>query len=291
MPKDIRMRTSIDELLKPGSTIDRHVEHAVFSSLKVECGIYKTTISGRLRDLDEACVAAWTPTSVIREIMDVGVSSGTTALEWLQVLQKAGHQPKMTATDISLRARLLEPWPKYKVLVSPGGLPLQHLLFGLPIRPWRRRLDYFSQNWIVIAAANLMFKIAVKSGAVAHAERDAVDIMLIAPQATANAVISFEDDDVFAPNKPEYKRRYDAVRAANLLTPGHFSLDLLRVGVANLKERLAGPGSLLIIARTHREEGGHLNHGTIFRLDGNHRLQIARRLHQGSEIEQLVLST
>lgn len=284
------MGNSISRLLTPGAVLDPRSESALFSSLRMENGIFKTTVAGRLREMDQAMIAAWPPGAPMREILDVGVSSGTTSLEWLQALQKAGFVPQLTATDLSLKGRLLAPWPGYKVLLDGGGRPLQHLLLRMPVRPWRRRLDYVTQNWLIVGLANAVFLVAKRSGAIARGQDKGVDVLLVAPQAAANASISFEEDDLLAANPPAYVGRFDAIRAANLLLPGSFGPDLLRRGVANLKERLVGPGALLVVARTLSEAAGEVNHGTVFMLGGDRRFQVSRRVGNGSELEELVLS-
>jgi hypothetical protein len=56
--------------------------------------------------------------------------------------------------------------------------------------------------------------------------------------------------------------------------------------LANLRERLRD-GGRLIVCRT-KPDG--INHGTVFGLDSQRRLQVLARLNQGSEIEAIALS-
>ena len=90
-------------------------------------------------------------------------------------------------------------------------------------------------------------------------------------------------------NPTQYLRRFDVIRAANILNRCYFNRDQLRCAVANLKERLSGPGSRLIVNRTLTEDGS--NHATMFRLTEARHFDAEVRLGQGSEIEDVVLDT
>lgn len=278
---------SVDRLAPGAVALDPRSERVLFSSIRMAGGIFKTTAVGRLVDVDAATIAACPPGRRLAEILDVGVSSGTTSLEWLEALNAAGHHPRLLATDLSLKASLLAPWPGYRVLVDETGAPLQHLIRGVAVRPWRRRLDYVTQNWIVVALANTLFARAVASGAMARAKADAATLFLVTPRVAAHPAITLEENDVFAPPPPAHLARFDAVRAANLLMPGVFGEERIRAAVAHLKRRLAGPGALFIVTRT---DGAGVNHATIFRLDATSRFEVAARVGAGSEIEAMILT-
>ena len=265
-------------------------ERRLFSRLRLAAGIRKTTVAGRLAEVDDAMVGLCEAGTRLCEILDVGASSGTTSLEWLQRLEAAGHAPQLTATDLSLRARLLTPWRGYRVLVGRDGQPLQHELLGRPVRTWKRRLDYLTQGWLIVALGNWLFARAASGGALARAERESSELLLVSPAVAAHPRIELVEEDIFAPNPPAFKRRFQAVRAANLLLPDVFDGERLRRATANLKERLAGPGALLIIARSPPPgaEGG--TDATIFELGRDDRLRIVRTIGKGSELTGMVLA-
>lgn len=278
---------TLGQLSGGAGALGKRQERALFSAIRMTGGIFKTTVAGRLRDVDAAMAALVPGGRELREILDVGVSSGTTSLEWLEALTAAGCEPRLTATDLSLKAYLIEPWPGYRVLLDGAGKPLRHLVRGVAIRPWRRRLDYVTQNWLVVGLANALFARATTRGAVSRAMPGAATVFLVEPQVAAHPAITLEEDDVFGANPPAHVGRYDAVRVANLLLPGVFGEARVRVGIANLKARLAGPGALFVVART-RDDGA--NHATIFTVDDDGQFAVRQRVGDGSEIEALILS-
>ena len=99
--------------------------------------------------------------------------------------------------------------------------------------------------------------------------------------------IVWAQDDLLAPNPEQFLRRFDAIRAANVLNRDYFGADDLRRAVSNLKARLSGPKACLIVNRTWKDGS---NHATLFKLHGDDRFRIEARLGQGSEIEDIVLS-
>lgn len=278
---------SVASMAANPARLDARAERRLFASLRMAGGIFKTTEPGRLRDVDAATIAALFSHRPLREILDVGASSGTTSLEWLHALRAAGASPRLTATDLSIHAALLAPWPGYRVLVDGTDRPLRHLIAGVAIRPWCRRLDYVTQNWLVVALANALFHHAERTGALADARATARPVLLVAPRVAADPHITLEEEDVFAAPPAMHLARFDIVRAANLLLPSVFDEAKLRAGIAGLKARLAGPGALLVIARTLPRGG---NHATIFAMGADARLAVRSRVGNGSEIEALVLS-
>jgi hypothetical protein len=74
---------------------------------------------------------------------------------------------------------------------------------------------------------------------------------------------------------------------ANLLNRGYFDEAQLRRAVDNLKDRLMGAGSFLIVNRTHADGS---NNGTIFQLSEANKFEIVARMRDGTEIEDIVLS-
>jgi len=102
-----------------------------------------------------------------------------------------------------------------------------------------------------------------------------------------NKDIELLDDDITQPTPPQLRGRFEVIRAANILNRGYFSIHQLREAVRNLRDRLAGPGTFLIIVRT--DETGS-NHGSVLRLGHTGSFEVLTRVGRGSEIEDIVLS-
>jgi len=255
-------------------------EARFFASLRLANGTFKTTADHRMDDLNEFILSRWHDTGFQpREIMDVGVSSGIATAEWLESLSTARFQVRMTATDLALWANIVPLRFGVNVLEASGHI-LQYVVFGMPIRPWRRRLDYLTGYALIIALANGIVTALRPRG-------DPKKFLLVSTRALRHDAIEWVEDDVLAPNPAQFVQRYDAIRAANILNRGYFSTDQLTRAVANLKERLAGPGSRLIVNRTLSDSA---NHATMFRLNDANRFEAEARLGQGSEIEEIISS-
>jgi hypothetical protein len=250
-----------------------------FASLRLSNGTFKTTDDHRMDDLNEFVVARWRSTAFRpTEIMDIGVSSGISTGEWLEALLLAGFQPHMTGTDLALWGRIVFLRPGVSVLAS-GDSTLQYVIFGMPVRPWRRRLDYFTGSALIsMLANNLIGRRMLGSG---------TPILLLSRRVSRRSEIEWLEDDIFSANPIGFIRRFDSIRAANVLNRGYFTDKQLEHAVVNLKERLAGPNARLIVNRT-RKDGS--NHATIFRLTDANRFEPDGRLGQGSEIEDIILA-
>ncbi len=260
----------------------------MFSRLRLADGIFKTTVACRLADVDAATIALLPDERAgIVEIIDVGASSGTTSLELVEALTATGRRPALTLTDLALTARLVPLHRGYSVLLDSRGSLLLHMVMGMPVRPWRRRLDYVTQFWIVTAGVNAWHRrLAVRDSAKSCPAGSA--ILLVSPQAAAHPAITCEESDVFAPAPEAHAGRFDIVRAANLLLPEVFSAERISAAIGQLKARLRGPGALLVLARSPAPGRAGTNRATIYRLGEDGMLEIAGRVGAGSDIEALV---
>jgi hypothetical protein len=254
-------------------------EATFFTKLQLANGTYKTTVDHRMDDLNKATAQRWQDIGFRpREIMDVGVSSGISTAEWLDALWDANFQVRMTGTDLALWANVIPLWPGAYALESDGHV-LRHIVFKVPIRPWRQWKDYLTGYAFVSSLANVAAR--------CRSHDNLKKVLLVSPRALRPDAIEWIEDDVFAPNPAQFVRRFDAIRAANILNCGYFNTGLLRHAVLNLKDRLAGPNARLIINRT-LEDGS--NQATMFRLTDANRFEVELRLGQGSEIENTILS-
>jgi hypothetical protein len=251
-----------------------------FTWLKTGNATFKRTLPGRFRDIDaivlERIAAAG---GSLADILDIGISSGTTTLELLDTARAAGHVPRICATDRSLAARLVC-WPLgFSALLEPGGHVLQYGIFGAPLRAWRRRLDY-------VTGMILVQKLAEWTIGRAARRRGGRDVALVSPRLAGTKGVELVEDDVTRRNAA-FEGRFDLVRAANILNRDYFDTATLRQSATNLMRYMRSDGSWLLIIRTH--EDGEQN-GTLFRRHGP-ALAIVHRFGSGSEIESLVLES
>ncbi len=256
-------------------------EAALFAKLRLANGTFKTTAEHRLDDLNEFTLKCWRESGFRpTEVLDVGVSSGITTCEWFDELSRAGFSVRMIATDVAMWGNLVSLWPGISVLEA-GGHILQHIIFGISIRPWRRRLDYVTGYVLIGALAN---SLAHRRLRLKHLRSDRVS--LLSPRAERYAQIEWDEDDILAKDSSKFIRRFDAIRIANLLNKSYFDSDQIRCAAANLRNRLRGENCVLIVNRT-LDDGS--NHATMFRLTKEGRFEVTARLGQGSEIENIIL--
>jgi FkbM family methyltransferase len=247
-------------------------EATFFSELRLANGVFKITTDHRMDDLNEVVLSRWHATAFRpKEIMDVGVSSGISTVEWLETLSGAGLKVHMIGTDVSLSAHIVPLWPGAYALKTTDGHVLR--IFGPTIEGWKNRRGYPTLRRLAYRAAARRCSRRKK-------------LLLLSPRALRCDAIEWAEDDVLSPNPTQFLRRFDVIRAANILNLCYFNGDQLRCAVANLKERLAGPGARLIVNRTWNEDGS--NHATMFLLT-EAGFDVEARLGQGSEIEDVVL--
>ncbi len=290
MSQHTAMAAATDAIPAPppsSSTLAR--DHgAMFASIRLPTGIFKTTAPLRLVDVDAATIAALAPAvpgAPAVDVIDVGASTGTTTLELLHALRAAGRMPRVLMTDIALRARVLRLSPRHAVLVSPGGTLMHHVVMGISLRTWRRRLDYVTQFWVPVALANARFRRVCDAGLLPDKGEE---VWLVTPAVRAEPALQCQEGDVFAPCPADQRRRFDIVRAANVLLPDVFGTERIGVALAGLVQRLRGPGSLLVLARSPAPGQKGRNKATIYRLEADGTLVVAERLGGGSELESLM---
>jgi hypothetical protein len=274
-------------LLAPAAAVTPRQEEAFFSGIQLRNGTFKTTTEHRLDDLNQLVIEQWkTRGAKPRLLLDVGASSGVSSVEWLESLSAAGFDIDLVATDVCLKANLVPVSRHHDVLVDRSGHILQHIVFGIAIRPWPRKLDFVTGYALLSGVLNCVARRVLRRR-LAQSGSEAEEIMLVSRRAREHAGITFAEDDVFAANRQSFVRRFDAIRAANLLNCGYFSTAQIRTAIFNLKDRLVGPDCFLIVNRT-RQDG--TNHGTLFQLNAAARFEILAKLREGSEIEDIVLA-
>jgi hypothetical protein len=113
-------------------------EATFFTGVRLANGVYKTTADHRMDDLNEVALSRWHATAFRpKEIMDVGVSSGITTVEWLEALSGAGLKVRMVGTDVSLSAHIVPLWPGAHALKTADGHVVA--IFGPTFERWKNK--------------------------------------------------------------------------------------------------------------------------------------------------------
>ena len=268
------------------NSLSFQIEDRFFTDLKTSNNTFKRTAADRFEQLDDLCIEHFEKVAVaLREVLDIGVSSGSTTLALGDRLSRAGWTPRITGTDISLIAHLVQVAPGFRVLVDERGHPLQYELLGRAVRAWTRRADYCTG----MALFRTMLRLSSRARIRMSLERaeQLRTVRLLSPRLNDRYDITIERNDIFH-RTPQFEGRFDFIRAANILNRGYFEDRALRQALANIAHYLSGPGAWLLVARSV----GKQNAGTLFNVsrDGR-RFQVVSRIGAGSEIEALVLAT
>jgi hypothetical protein len=279
------------------------VERNFFASLQLRNGTTKQTEANRLSDVNDATSSYFR--ELVRppkEFLDVAVSSGISTGEWYADLRTAGlSNVRMTGTDLTLHAYLVEMNGFFRVLVQKCNFPLQYDVGGIPISAARHgRRGYLDGTYLAAWLLRRIFqRISAKhrlpsrllgNTACQLSDEQRIRItglQLISPSVTERGGVNFIDDDLSAANDPSLIARFDVIRAANILNRVYFSEDTLILFLNRLRQRLKGPDAFLLICRTRRQGG---NDATLFRLNTNGRFGVVLRVGSGSEIEAAALA-
>jgi hypothetical protein len=264
--------------LSPGDGVEfsREAEREFFRNIKTSNGTRKSTAPRRLDAMNDLFFATAERRGLRPSVaMDIGVSSGVTTLEWLREFEKRGLAVTMMATDLVMSVDIYSIGPHMRVLTEKNGHLLQIEIFGRGIRAHIRGRDYVTGGILWRKALHGIAQALLKKGV--HQGT----YQLVAPALRGQERIRLFDDDVFAPNLPQFTRCADVVRVANLIQPIYFSDRQIRIAVENIRERCRGEGSMVIVCR-NTEDGLE---GSILRMSAGRRLVTESRLRHGSEVE------
>ncbi len=251
----------------PNAKPTPEMEQTFFTGVVLPNGTFKTTADRRLDDLNEAILAHLPEQRPLR-VKDVAVSSGISSLEWYEVLHAHGIAFQMMATDLWLRARLIEA-RGFNVLLSETGSVLQLDIVGLRFQPSHapKKRMAFAPILACIRSPRVLTRLA-------RSERP---VLLVSPRLLGSPV-SIVEEDLLKPQPGEW----DVIRAANIINHEYFPTPILRQMLLTLAESLA-PGGILAVCRTEPSVG---NRTSIFRLDEG-TLSIVAELNGGSDVAYL----
>ena len=263
----------------PVAEISPELEARFFSDLKTGNATFKKTDVNRFGAVDEV-LADYLASNGEPEpqVLDIGISSGTTTLELKRALEAKGLSPHVTGTDQSFDAWLVSGNLGTTALMQGDGHILQFEIAGQAMRGWDRRLDRMTGRALFNAVLRRLFRGI-------DPVRDGRRVDLVSPRLRDASDIVLTQDDVLRRN-PRFMGRFDLVRAANILNRDYFSEEQLRNALEYVRSYLKGPGSLLLLIRTDKQDGQ--NNGTLLRVDELGALEPVRRFGKGSEVEALI---
>lgn len=297
-----RLKPTIKEIFftDPGTrdaATQEDYERHFYSRLKLPTGVYKTTHSRRFDDVN-GLVNELLPKGRRQQLLDVGISSGISTMEWLDALRAAGIDAHVVGGDIDIVAYLISFGRLLNVLIDRTGYLLQVDVGSRSITnhhryPFLRRALLAAPVWLLniafrafwISSPQLRRHVAGNGGERTFAFGIRCQrVSLLSPRLRAHADLELIEDDIVE-RGDLFAGRFDAIRAANVL---NFYLDpeMLARMLATLRRRLR-VGGLLVLCRTDMHEN---NLGTIFRITESGAFDVVRRIGKGSEIEQFVLA-
>ncbi len=260
-----------------GFQFPHELEREFYRSIKTSNGTKKSTALRRLDAMNDLFFVTLERCQLVPRIaMDIGISSGVTTLEWLREFDKRGLPVTMIATDLVMSVDLYAIGRHMRVLTERNGHLLQIELFGNGICTHMRRRDYVTGGVVwrkaLCHVARSLLKKAVHQRT----------YQLVSPAVRDQARIRLFDDDILAPNPPEFARCADVVRVGNLVQPIYFSEDQIRRAAENIGERCRGEGSIVVVCRNTREGLD----GSILRMTRTRQFSVEARLGHGSEVER-----
>jgi chemotaxis methyl-accepting protein methylase len=268
------------------------LEYEFFIRVVLPNGTVKTTQPHRLDDLNRAALPYIERHSERPvKIMDVGVSSGVSTQEWYDQLSASNISCDITATDLTIYASLVSFAPHLSALID-GNRNILHLdVWDRGMPPSATGLRGFCAATIRMLFHGAMMvdgHLPPLQGRIREAAKGRLlrcePLTLLSRKLTQNESLRVVEEDLIAPERPDFKAAFHVVRAANVLNRIYFSDQTLVQIIKKLNQRLK-PNCILIVCRTDK---AGVNHATIFESVANATLRIIFRLGDGSEIEQLV---
>lgn len=222
-----------------------------FPYIRLPNGSFKTTTAERHVDLDNTLCELLDAENSYR-ILDLAASSGTSTVELSHRLSKAGIRHTMFGTDLTLWAHHIRV-PPATVLFGENDFIYQVDIGSLAFPntpPSKLGSCVFFAGRYLLKLHHSIF-------------RKTKRIQLLSRAALESDVL-FETGDIFGLVAPEtFGRKFDVIRASNVLNRSYFSADQISFALKNIRDYLNEDG-LLVVNRTAEST----NMFTVFRLQG-----------------------
>jgi chemotaxis methyl-accepting protein methylase len=268
------------------------LETEFFERVVLPNGTIKTTRPHRLDDLNQAVlpfIASMRQRPV--KVMDVGISSGVSTIEWHELLTAEGIPCDVVGTDLTVYASLMSLTRHLGVLVDRDRNFLHLDAFGHGAPPTAsgvRGIFAGMIRGIFRAAMKIDQRLPPLHGHVGESAKGRLltcePVTLLTRKFAQLDSVRVIEEDLLAPEKVEYEQAFHVIRAANVLNRAYFPDATLARIASKLKQRLK-PHGLLIVCRTTPDRA---NHASIFELMEDARLRVVHRLGGGAEIEDLL---
>ena len=250
-----------------------HIDEDFFKHICLSNGSFKTTAPDRLNDVNDALLPFLKGKERL-SILDVAVSSAVSSLEWRTHLDVHDIDCTLTAGDLTMCVHHWSVFGFDFLFEKQTGLLLQCDVFGRAFpsssgRRWRN-LGYKILKILSRPFANF--------GEIIYlANRDAVSC--------ANSRDDFDliELDIFQAQAQLGARKFDVVRAANILNRSYFSDDALQKAIRALHGVLHDGGILVVV----RSSEFNKNNGSIYRKSGD-QFEHVQDIGQKSDIHDIV---
>ena len=222
------------------------LEFEFFRRVALPNGTSKTTVANRLNDLNQALLPylARIPDRPIK-IIDVGVSSGVSTLEWHEHLASQHIPCDITATDVTIHASLVTFASPLALLIDPKRNILHLDILGRGSHPGTTGpYGLFTALLRMLLRGAMLVErpLPPLRGQVRESAKGRFltcePVTLLTRRFVPHDSLHLLEEDLLAAGQPQFKGAFHVVRAANVLNRSHFSERQLLQIIDNLKNRL-----------------------------------------------------
>jgi hypothetical protein len=274
------------------SETSQELERSFFDCLRVKNGVYKTTYSHRLDDLN-AQVANYLPFPRPLQLLDVAISSGVSTLEWVESLEEAELDYHMTGIDLTIGALLVSFGDRLHAVLDRAKWPLLFEIDGQWVSNPPRKKHLFRHLFSLATIKSALFLWAQRY-------RESEDercqqilgmstrtraINLVTPRLMNHPRVTIGEGNILAESWQQ--GTFHVIRAANILNRSYFDNHALSKILHNLRRHLT-PDGILVVCNTDTDEEA-VNHATILALREDQQFEVLSRMNGGSEVDDLIL--
>jgi hypothetical protein len=274
------------------SETSQELEKSFFDCLRVKNGVYKTTYSHRLDDLN-AQVANYLPSARPLQLLDVAISSGVSTLEWVESLEEAGLDYHMTGIDLTIGALLVSFGDRLHAVLDHAKWPLLFEIDGEWVSNPPRKKHLFRHLFSLAMIKSALFLWGQRYRKSEDERLQQIlgmsprtrAINLVTPRLMNHPRVTIGEGNILAESWQQ--GTFHVIRAANILNRSYFDNHALSKTLHNLRSHLT-PNGILIVCNTDTDEDA-ANHATILALREDQQFEVLSRMNGGSEVEDLIL--
>ena len=269
----------------------QQLERQFFDCLRLKNGVYKTTYAHRLDDVNAWAVNYLPGTRPLR-VLDLGISSGTSTLEWVESMEEANVDCHMTGIDLTIGGAMMSFGARMHAVLDGTNWPMLLEVNGKWFSNPPRKKDVLSHPLSISMIKSALFLWRQRHQRSGNRPVDRVfglqvktrPISLVTPRLVSHPNVVVREADILSDSWIEGK--YHVVRAANLLNKKYFDEGAIAHVLNSLRQHIVADGTL-IVCRT--DDSRRINDASIFRVDNEGRFTVTSTMNDGSEIQSLVL--